>query len=393
MLRKNNAVCICLLLAFICFSNQTNAARYSFKPRIMAGGEYSDNKFMRVENEISSASNTQQAKVSISAEDETSLLFFEPSMQRYEYDQIPELDSENYYLTTLARYEAETCGLSLQAKYSLDSTLSNEEEIYGFSSIQERRKTVEVSPESWFQWSERVKSSLAASSSGVRYPNVSDSSMTLVDYDMYSVSLLTSFSLNEKWSLNFRPYTTYFESGELIKNEFETLAVVVGGTYAVSETTLLSMNIGQSETKLHRELMNVEIYDSIEKGSVYELNINRKSERSTLNLSFTNDLSPTAAGLIDRTDELKLQFSPVLSELSSMNILLSAWRYRTLGQLDDSNERDQFRVRTTFYRKLTQDLYLAVSYDHQRQRYLRVEESGSANTGIISIIYETEHFL
>lgn len=391
LMRLQNAA-IYTPLVLVAWVNVADAESYFVKPRLSLGAEYSDNRFLRIINERSVMSYNQQASAAMGGSADNYTLFVEPSIRKSEFDQVPELNAQNIYVRGNADYLSEKSKFSLNLQRSNDTTLTNEKDLYGYSSIQEKRVSSEFSPGWVYSLGERFSVGASSSYSNVRYPDVNADNLSLVEYDYHLVSLSGSYIASERTKIYLQPYRTILESGSIIENRFETKALVIGGEYAFYETGKISFQAGKNVSDLRQSSQGLEFYSQKEKGSVYELSFNHSSEDASFTAKLSKDLTPTAAGLISKTDELQFIFNSNISESSSIDFVLSAWRYRSVGDLVDSDARDQARARATYNVKFDRNIGIAFSYDYQRQKYVSLDNSAHANTLLMSIIYTSENF-
>lgn len=379
---------------FLCFSGSVSlacASEFYVNPTISAGGEYSDNRFLSVNNPAETSSYEAGFDAAIGGKAEQYNFYLNPAYQGSRYDKYEILNADIVSLKGSGEYRFENSDWSLIASRIEDTTLTTETGLIGLSRVQADRATEDIEPSVSYTINEHVNLGVSGSDERVSYPGANAES-NLIGYHFNSFSLSGTYFVSEIGKFSIQPYETKLVSSGIFDTTFVTDAIRVKYDDSASEIADYSLSYGYSKSNLTREIRGFEFYRDTQIGSLFAASCSIHREKANWNFNASRDLTPTASGLLSRTDAYEIGWSHRISEYFVYTLKANEWKYRSVGGLANQEDYDQQRFRIALNWHISKEFTISSSYDYQRQHYLKSKESAAVNTVGLSISYSSENY-
>ena len=190
-----------------------------------------------------------------------------------------------------------------------DTTLTSELGFTGFSEVNKRHQASVLTVSQTEQWSERfdVQTQLYAASN--RYIDAANTG--LVNYNYGSAQLSGDYALTERTQLSLDSSIGKLQVPGISNYGKTNASVMLSYSAVFADRWHAKLSYGPSSVRSER---------SNDQGTVYAVNISRKSATSNLQLAISRDITPTGQGVLTRRQQFTLSASRALSERLSTSI-------------------------------------------------------------------------
>lgn len=288
----------------------SHAASWSFTPHAALNVGHDDNVRLSADASESSTAVLQLDSILKRASDrfEFSLA---PQLTLARYDREAVLDRNDASVNTSLVRRRERSQWLLSGQYIRDTTLTSELGTTGFVDANATHESMQLAVAPTAQITERWSASLQAATMRHRYESDGESA-GLVDYDYNSVLTKSSYSTNEYSALSLDvSWGRLAVPQNRTATEVNNYAANVSWQSAWNERWKLNLAVGPTR---------VESASFSDNGIGYSANLDRRSEQTTWQLSWSRDVTPNGRGVLSKRERADLSLSTQISERFSTSV-------------------------------------------------------------------------
>jgi hypothetical protein len=233
----------------------------------------------------------------------------QPTFDLQRYQQDTDLDRSNQQLDATLALHGERVHWKGAVSAGRDTTLTSELGTTGRTQLNQRHESADASLGPIWQASERVAIGSSLAWQLERYPERADAELTGSRYSMFSA--FTEYTLSDRTRLTLTGSAGHLNSdGE--RPDSDNASVRLQGHYSWSPLWMLKIGAGPSWVRAEQR--------DAERGVVYNFDVERRFERSSLAFRVERSQSPSGRGLLSELEEAVLGFSMQISERLSAGL-------------------------------------------------------------------------
>lgn len=292
-----------------------------------------------------------------------------------------DLDSDNFFTNLKGVVKTEFDEWLLGVDYSRDSTIQSEFLDTGISDVSKVRKQKGVNP-SW----KRVLSDFSTLEVGYNYTGVvyqDGIALGLYDYEINTFSMTVSHLLGEFDYLILNLYYTAYDA-PFVKSMYGDKGFMLSFSHVYSDYYRFDLSGGVRRTKFDNLLSENESSS----GFIGKVNVTRKREVSSVQVSMERRIDPSGSGTLMQRDSLELRVTSRFS--STVNGALSLGVFRNI-----SLERNFTRFDRTYYFvtpymawRLAREWSARLYYRYRYNKYDVASNEAQANVAGIIVQYQ-----
>lgn len=402
--RAGAFVTACMTVA-MCVPLSGGAAEWSAEPSVRLRREYNDNINLTLQPHNSVNGSIITPKLDFGARAEIWQINATAELSRRRYSGESDLDRDDNTFRLASQYATERDTWRLEGNRTLDSVLSDEltSADIGVVQVQKRRESHGISP-SWTRTlTETMQLQLAYQLNDVSYAN--GQSVGLYDYRYsYTTARLTNY-LSEQtqvfvtggYSAFHVPATGFDSVGRIFqigiaRNFSETLqgSVLAGARRTESLTQGGQPIYTRISTIFGDLLVQTGVTTDVrseETSATFNGSLDKKFEKSRMNLTLSRSLDPSGSGGQVEQDSLDFRLNHPLT--SRFELLFSAYalKSRTLESNISSNDRRYYYVEPGAYWHLSQEWKLSVGYRYTNLRREYEPKDATSNSVYLTLAY------
>lgn len=397
-LSKRNAIARTVLLGALTAlaTCPAFAQEWRLEPEVRLGAEYDDNARLTappdpvqqidgfiLEGALGIAYNTQRAG-----------LTFTPRLRSRNYDEVPDVDSNDQFYELEYDYEGLKSDFSIRSSYDIESIRTAERtqadidedeptdiptDDTGRTFSNDQRNRFRFSPQWSYELTERV-------SIGAQYTYMD------VTYDEAAATFLRDYTDHRVEASIGRLFTErtrgYLEVGartyenDLGTNDVDGIGAAVGIETEFSETTSLGFEVGYEDTEDNTT-------GESDSNVVGNFNIVRKLETLTMLANYRRNVAAGGTGRVTARDTLNLNVKKQFTERVAGGIALRAYQTDGLGnQPVTFEERDQREAAAKLEIALSRAFSLEAEYSYTRLDRTNVEGTADSNNVFLWLVYK-----
>lgn len=344
-----NTVLAALALAFTFGVGQVAAERWWIQPSASLVLGYDDNPRLTTVDAEGDFETRLRAAMRASRSSESSDATFVLGVARNSFADLADLDNNSGYAGIQLDYRLERHQFALDGRFDSQSTLTSEEATTGLVQVNRQRNLWSISPSWTYLATDRTTLSFAASYQDVSYED--SDLLPLGNYQTGSLGLGVGYRLTERFQLNTRlNYNRYERSGPT--NEYDNVALLLGGEYQISEISGLEALIGYRQTEQTIEGSDDIILTNESSGPTYLVRYFRGFDRGGgFNIEAMREVTPSGGARVLDTTGVTVGLSYPLNSRWGLSISGAAYRNRAADSDLSGDDRDFL------------NLYPRISYD------------------------------
>jgi hypothetical protein len=358
-------------------SSAAHAAVWNQSAQVSLHAGYDDNVRLSLAASSAAYYGSGDTSLHIAFENETLSWTLDPRCVVTRYNQYRELNRTEIYTASSLQYKRETGSSSLAFNWTRDTTLTSEPGSTGLANVNKPHQAVSLTLLNEQQWTELFDSQGTLFVTSNHYYDNAEL-LGLVNYNYGTAQ----FSMG---------YTPTLRSRLSLDASMGKLQVPEHSLYEkTDQSAMLTYNVSFAERwqgKISAGPSKVKSGQSSESGTVYEIDINRKSETSQLQLKFGRDIEPTGQGVLTRRQQITLTASRDITERLSASVSSSLIKNDSLLL---SNDLNFYGVRYTdtgisMGWKWTSTLGLSLNAGHAEQRLQNSDRTAARNYASLSL--------
>lgn len=382
-----------IVLSFYLTSGQ--AAEYNVRATIDQDAFYDDNVRLSEDREgsfgyfltpiVYFSRNTENLQIGVDAS---------YGVQRYV--DISDLDQEfqNYGIQTI--YNTEKSIWAVEADFGITPLRNNAEQDSGDFGTTAETTTWSVAPSYSYQITERDQLTLAGIYLDRSISTADPTADSLSDFTNYRVNLDWQRQWTERYSSVISVFYSRFESmpTSIIGTETtgNTYGIDFSSAYSFQENWAIAGTIGgritESKNIFRVPIMPVGIMETREDettlGFLSDIAVNYSGERLVGSFFWTSSLEPSTQGQLNEQQSVGMNLAYRLTQRVNATFDTS-YLVTESASSDDSDERENFNIRTAVDWQITPDWTMIGAYSYQRQE--SDTETADSNSFTLSINY------
>ena len=264
------------------------------------------------------------------AADQALSIGVEPRIASSRYQDRPDLDHTQRYLTMALQSSAEKTGQNLTLSGLEDSTLTSELGVTGLAAVNKTHRSASAVYATNHFFSPSLEGALQLSSSIDRYLDAVGTG--LIDYQYSTGSATINYKLSDRSAaliqvgagvLLVPNQSNLIAGNDYDKKDFD---VMIGLTHSITPQWKASISAGPSQVRSSQ---------SVDKGSAYNAALTHTSESMTMNLQLGRDVTPNGYGVLSRRSQVKFDVNKTINEKLSSGISLVSVRNNYLKTDND----------------------------------------------------------
>lgn len=341
------------------------------EPLVSVYAGYDSNLTLSTADRESATSETAEFGLRMARESETTQISLDNRLVSRRVQGPGNRDTDDIAFIFSGTRQWERSVATLNTDVILDSTLTSELGLSGTGFVQQRkdRTLVRLSPNVGYTLSERESLSLAGLYQDVSYED--ESRIPLSNYRYATLSAGYLLQLAPRWTVRADFQFADFDSA----TDTRTFTGLVGGTWEVDESGLLSARLGVSTSRTRPRTA-----DGDETGLRYELNYDSEMERQSFQLGVRREESPDGSG------ELRVSSAVTAGWSRQQAELLRLFGSVQVGVSEGANvsDRDYRSLNLGARRSLSEDLSIELRYRYTWQQFER-GDAASNNSVVLAV--------
>jgi hypothetical protein len=285
------------------FALPASAASWVAVPAARLGGDYNDNVQLTSVNAVPTYGASADLGMPVVLTSEALEIRLVPRLVLARYQRLPAYNRHDQYVTLGLTRTAPATSTALELGWTNDSTLTSELGTTGLT--QSNRRHHAMTATATQTWAPAERWSYALQLSGERDQYLQAAGTGLVDYNYLSGSVQSQYLLSTraKIGLSLTSARLTIPDGTLPLRDNRYAEITLENHWNALWTSNLAAGPSQ-----------IRVRGSNDSGLVYSALLSRRGERSTLELSAKQDVTPNGFGLLVRRRELGTTFTWPLSE-------------------------------------------------------------------------------
>ncbi|WP_323696809.1 hypothetical protein [Thiorhodovibrio litoralis] len=361
-----------------------SAQDWYLQPKASLDTFYDDNVRLTTVDAQSSAGAIASAEAEFGRRTEVSEVAIRSEVSNRTYDAVSELNRTDGLLELNSAYQLERNGFGLDALIDYDSTLTSEVATSGFVQVNKRRTSLFAAPSWTYSLTDRASLEFGANYTDVTYEDVGE--IPLYNYRMSGGSIGGTYLWSERTQL-FSQLTFDRYEADQVGTSSDTIGLLVGGAYAISErlslTALVGPRLATSETP--SPLGGTETQDST--GVLVDLSVEKRFNVGKLELSGSQALLPSSNGDLASTTSAGLDLDYPIGARWSLLVGADAYRNRNPDGEESINDRDYVSLEPRLRHQLGDWWQLDLGYRVRYQKYTEQQESAFSNAVFLNLGY------
>jgi len=339
---------------------------------------YDDNTRMSVQTSPTVNYASTEFTDELSLQTESLSWTLDPRVVLMRYDHDSELNRTETYVTSSLLHQSDTGQSSLQFNWTQDTTLTSEFGSTSLAGVNKRHQASALTMSHGQQWTERFSTQSMLYATANHYMKAQNTGLVNYNYGRAQLDLQYSLTRHSQLSLDFSigklQVPNQPEYGKV--NQSATLTY----TRTFAERWSAKLSAGPSQVKSDF---------SKESGTVYEFNISRKAEISSLQLKLTRDITPTGQGTLSRRQQLSLTAYRDLTERINLSLTGSAIQSDTLLLSRNLNfygvRYNDININLGW--RWTPTVTLSITAGHADQRQQNVDQLAKRNYASLNLFW------
>lgn len=373
---------VSLAPALLLLAGAVGADDWYLAPEASLESFYDDNVRLSAADAQSSFGVIGRANASFGRRTEISDLAIEGGLSLRRYGDVTELDRTEGFLGLDSAYRLARHRLGLTARLDYDSTLTSEISTSGLVQVNKRRTRLFARPSWSYELSERAALDLSASYTDVSYEDVER--IPLYDYTLAGAGLTGTYLWSERSELFARLNLDRYEAAQ-VDTRSDTLGLLAGGSYALSETLSLTALAGLRYTRAETPALTGGTDEQSSTGPLVDFSLEKRFEVGHLRLTASQALSPSSTGELLNTTSGGLALAYPVNARWSFVVNAHAYRNRDPAGERDSNDRDYLSIAPRLRHKLSDWWHLEVGYRFRYQHYTERGDEASSNAVFLTL--------
>ena len=362
----------------IASTSATHAAVWKDSAQVAVHAGYDDNARLSLFTSPTTYSASADGSAHLAFENETLSWTLDPRCVVTRYDQFKELNRTELYASSALRHQRETGSSGLTFNWTRDTTLTSEPGSTALAEVNKPHQSTSLTSSNSQQWTERfdTQGTLYATSN-----HYSDAQKTgLVNYNYGTAQLSVGYAPGLRSRLSLDASMGKLQVPEKSLYDKTDQSIMLSYELSFAERWHGKFSAGPSRVRSEQ---------STESGTVYEVDINRKSETSILQLKLSRDIAATGQGVLTRRQQITLSASRDITERLSASVSSSLVRNDSLLL---SNDLNFYGVRYTDSAvsmgwKWTPTITVSLSAGHAEQRLQSSDRMAVRNYAALSFTW------
>jgi hypothetical protein len=367
-------------------SGTASAADTRLAYDVLLRGGYDSNLVLAVEDEIATARTIAGLTAKFDNDTERSAISADIEYQSLRFEDVPESNSNDYYIDLTASRFWERWTASLSGAVSSTNTLRTAVIETGLPEIGIQRERNALSSSLQYTASETSNYTLSASAEAVEFPD----STSFVDYDYLGAQFTRTNALSSRlsWFVGINYYE--LESPE-VSSLSATAGVQGGMEWQVTETLSLTANAGRFRVESTRRFsfLGFEFERSAEDdGWTADIRLDQTWEKTRLILSVANNVQPNGNGFLNKQLSGQFDLFHDLSDRLQFRASYNQYRFDSLSALDGRpDDRDYQRASMRLSYRATERVLLGLEAAHTIQTVDRTGGTSDRDQIFASVTY------
>jgi hypothetical protein len=278
-----------------------HAGAWSVAGQGQLGVGYDDNVRFSSVNPVGAWNGQADVSGQLLYQDDAFLWRLSPHVQAVRYDGLQVLNRTDQYLTILTQKTTETNSTNLTLTGTRDTTLTSELGFTGLAEVNKQHHGITATVSNDWNLTERFDLSTQLYASVNHYI---DAAFTgLVDYNYGSALMSADYDFTERSTLTFQASLGKLQVPDVKAYDKTTLSTSIGYAVQFAQRWHASVSVGPSQIRTQGRDQT---------GSVYQIAVTRKAERSDLSLSLTRDVTPNGLGQLSRRQQGQISWNTAL---------------------------------------------------------------------------------
>ena len=362
------------LVSLVLCIQSVKADGWFYQATLSSNVEADDNRRLRTDDEKGVVGINARGGLNLSHESEVSKIYVRGVLSSVRYDGGDDraVDSDDQLLYTGAEWIGERSRFTIDGEYLRRSTQLTELEDTGFLEDVERREDISVSPQISYIISEKTQAFVGANYIEVDFPNATPVSLT--EYSVQGANAGVVYNFDPHNSITVSAFTSEYDA-DTFSNEVNTTGGNVRYDKTVNELWSGYAQVGYRKSNFKNRVNGIDVRDD-DSGESYEFGIMRVTDVSTLNLSVSNELQPSADGDVNERLDLGLSYSQSISPRLTAGVRFNWFEDESINN-DAEEDREYWTLSFNGDFRLTEQWYITGQLRHREQMFDREGVSGS----------------
>lgn len=266
--------------------------------------EADDNKRLRTDDEKGVVGANARVDIKLSNVTEISEVYVRGALRSVRYDGSEDrgIDTDDQLLYAGGRWNGERSQFSIDGEFLRQSSQLTELTDTGFFDDVDRRVTKSLAPQYSYVVFENTQAFVGLNYEEVDFPN--SIPVNLTEYTVEGGNLGVIHTIDELNSVTASVFHSQYEA-DTFSNEVDTTGANIRYARTINELWNAYAQVGYRKSNFKNLISGVVVRDD-DTGESYNIGATRQSELSTLNVSASNELQPSASG--DVNERLTLNF-------------------------------------------------------------------------------------
>ncbi len=359
------------------------AEQWYVEPRASLQGSYDDNVRLTSDEPISSAAAKLEAEVESGRRTEDSEIGIGAKVLSTQYTDASDLDETDGSLTWSSAYQLGRSRFKLDGTFDYDSTLTSEVATSGYVQVNKRRERVLLSPSWRYALSPRMQLDTSVSFEDVFYEDVK--LLPLFDYADATTGVTLTYSLSERVQAIARASYNRYDASQ-VDTQSDTYGIEAGASYLLSESSSVSFLAGLRRASAETPTLFGTV-ESDNTGPLFELKVTKQFDVAKFNLTADRSLLPSSNGTLLDTTGLAMSLDYPLGAEWKVSFGVDGYRNRSPDGDVSSYDRDYVSFTPRLEHRLSESLYIDLSYRYRWQKYDSWRDDAISNAVFLGLQY------
>lgn len=359
------------------------AEQWYLEPRASLYSFQDDNLNLSILNPVNTVGATASLEGGAGRRTENTEIEIRAKLLSSAYTDASEYDTTNAALKALGSYQTGRSQFKLEGQFDYDSTLTSEVATTGYVQTDKRRQRAAISPTWIFKLTPRTSVETAFSYEDVSYEDVD--LIPLFDYNFSTAAATLVYDLTERSQLFGRVSADRYDASQ-VDTQSDSRGIEIGASHQLSETLSITLFAGARNTTAQTPTW-FGVQETDNSGPLFEVKLKKSLEVGEFSVTADRSLLPSSNGSLLDTTSLSMSFAYPLNEAWKFRFDASGYRNRSPDEGIGTYDRDYLSFAPHVEHRLTEEIFLDVSYRYRWQRYEISATDAASNAIYLTVNY------